>query len=208
MADRMRRYFGRKDFGRKRIRNEAFRPIEADGDDPTSKKSRQSESPVSSTSDSSERHSTVNGIVKPTTQPKNGLVHPHIAVPICQVPSLAKLELVERPNDWCNEASKLTSEVAFWLRHLTIPMARTLTSSSYKESSTSSIPVSIPKINAVRYSEEGEDNDDDGDESEEDATFVSPSPMMKWPGVDNLMVLYMASQQGASYLCLKFNQFR
>lgn len=215
VADRLRRHLGRKDFSRKRRRKEAFRPINfTDRIDEGSaadnlKKARTEPSEAGS-----------DLIVKPVVQPMNGLVG---AIEPTKNPlmtlALPKLELSERPNDSCNEASKLTSEVAFWLRHLTIPMARTLTTSSFAKDgfngTTPGIPVAVtrPTVHLKNDASCIEDDSDlSGEASDEDVvqgrvedlalSEMAPSSMAAWPGIDTIMVLYMASQQGTVPVCV------
>lgn len=185
VADRMRRHFGFKDF-KKRSWNEAFGS--ANGAD----KSLPNSDELDKHSDEKRPNVTISDhlenkdIIKPVVLPKNGLLQHAMKPSVFNIPNFTKLELDEKRNDWDSEASKLTSEVAFWLRHLTIPMARTLTSST-TTAKESAVVKQVSK--SISYSSTTDDDDDESDSGDND------SPL-RWQGVDTLMVLYMEHQQG------------
>jgi len=118
----------------------------------------------------------------------NGLLRPPVPPSSSGIfnAASAQLELAEKSRDSCSEASKLTSEVAFWLRHLTIPMARTLTS-------TNGI---VQKPSPEKQLSNGSDDasSSNGDDASSDSG--DNEPLVRWPGIDSVMVLYMAHQQG------------
>jgi len=117
----------------------------------------------------------------------NGLLRPPVPPSSSGIfnAASAQLELAEKSRDSCSEASKLTSEVAFWLRHLTIPMARTLTS-------TNGI---VQKPSPEKQLSNGSDDasSSNGDDASSDSG--DNEPLVRWPGIDSVMVLYMAHQQ-------------
>ena len=234
-ADRLRRHYGQKML-RKRSWNATF-PLTVtqngstvDPESPQSKKcqrlpridDKKSSSPVA---------------LKPLSQLKNGLLHPPVrpssSSAMFNVANLAQLELAVKSQDWCNEASKLTSEVAFWLRHLTIPMARTLTSSnevvqkndelsngtgisnsssspSNNSTSTNNNSTSTSNSNGTSTSNSTDpllyksDTNSTGDEGSSDVS--DNESLVRWPGIDSVMVLYMAHQQGI-HICILYFGF-
>ncbi|XP_057379989.1 uncharacterized protein LOC130702329 [Daphnia carinata] len=165
VADRMKRHFGQKQNVRKRLWSDTFRPQHFDTRPMNGK---MSDPAIDKTiGDTGEMKSvTILPLQPPTTLSK----------PLISVTNLAKLELSDgdcKTVERSNEVSKLTSEVAFWLRHLKPTMARTLTSSSIKENTSDST------------------KSDEGSSAENsDGEFPT-----RWPGTDSIMVLYMAHQQ-------------
>lgn len=164
VADRMKRHFGQRLNVRKRLWGETFRPLNSGSPPPPPgalKKSRNEE--------------TTSGLLTPSPE-------------VC----VAKLDPADdnpaggtKPTEWHTEASRLTSEVAFWLRHLKPTMARTLTSSS----TSSKDAVATDPANPVKS---------DGTSSPEcTADIEAPT---RWPGIDSVMVLYMAHQQGIRFI--------
>lgn len=156
----MRRHFGK----RKRSWGGAFRPLDA------------RPSPPLASGDKDPPESSGPVILKPIPQhliPRNGFASK----------ALAGLDASTDASDvLCSEASRLTSEVAFWLRHLKPAMTRSLTSSKEEPGPTfEPVPSSRPD-NEANAGIEDEDSDDD----------CAP----KWSGVESVMVLYMGHQQG------------
>ena len=151
VADRMKRHFGQKQGVRKRLWGEAFRPLNFD----------QPSDDITSASETST-------ILKPVPQQ-----------PILR--SNNEGSTTNGPNDSSSvnsEASKLTSEVAFWLRHLKPTMARTLTAAATTGSSSSETPVKQEELSPPEVTDNNE------------------VQLTRWPGTDSIMVLYMAHQQG------------
>lgn len=178
VADRMKRHFGQKHNIRKRIWSDTFQPLHFDSTPPSTNE-------IAITSSSGDDSGRL--IVKPAPQTNHGFALQPPSTPLSKtlpevsisIANLAKLELGDnstgsKATEWSSEASKLTSEVAFWLRHLKPTMARTLTSSLIKEN-----PLDTSK------SDEGS--------SPESSDGEVPT---RWPGIDSVMVLYMAHQQG------------
>lgn len=168
VADRMKRHFGQKQNVRKRLWSDTFRPQNF-GSMPPPMNGKTSDQAIDRTiGETGEMKSVpILPLQPPTTLSK----------PLISVANLAKLELSDtgcKTTERSNEVSKLTSEVAFWLRHLKPTMARTLTSSSIKENTSDSTK-----------SDEGSSNENSDGEL--------PT---RWPGTDSIMVLYMAHQQG------------
>lgn len=170
-ADRLRRHLGQKTL-RKRSWNQISITVPHSGTVPQPELNK-SASPA---------------LPKSVPQLTNGLLHPPVRPSSSGIfnAASAQLELAEKSRDSCTEASKLTSEVAFWLRHLTIPMARTLTS-------TNGI---VQKASPEKLTNGADDaNLSNGDEGSSDGSD-SESLVNRWPGIDSVMVLYMAHQQG------------
>ena len=171
VADRMKRHFGQRLNVRKRLWGETFRPLNSGSPPPPPtpptppgalKKQRNEE--------------TTSGLLTPSPE-------------VC----VAKLDPADdnpsggtKPTEWHTEASRLTSEVAFWLRHLKPTMARTLTSSS----TSSKDVVATDPANPVKS---------DGTSSPECTADTIEAPT-RWPGIDSVMVLYMAHQQGIRFI--------
>lgn len=170
IADRMKRHFGQKQNVRKRLWSETFVAQNFDSI-PLPINGKMGDQAVDQTTEE-------NGQVK--LMPNRILPLPTPTLfckPLMTVANLAKLELSDAGSktvERSNEVSKLTSEVAFWLRHLKPTMARTLTSSSIKEN-----------VSDSTKSDEGS--------SAENSDGEFPT---RWPGTDSIMVLYMAHQQG------------
>lgn len=147
----MKRHFGQKQGARKRLWGEAFRPLNFD----------QPSDDITSSSETST-------ILKPVPQQ-----------PIQR--SINEGSTTNGSNDSSSvnlEASKLTSEVAFWLRHLKPTMARTLTAAATTGSSSSETPVKQEELSPAEVTDSNE------------------VQLTRWPGTDSIMVLYMAHQQG------------
>ena len=147
--------------------------------------------------------------VPPQAVPNNHQTQPPSAevLPMSVAKPLAKLELSSTTpavneenkapltsNIACSNG-KLTSEVAFWLRHLKPTMARTLTSN--KETTA---------LNGTNESINRSMSDDQSSSSPDSPSTEGPSAassstneqgtLSRWPGTDSIMVLYMAHQQG------------
>ena len=129
-------------------------------------------------------------VAKAAPQLSNGLLHPPVRPASSGIfnAASAQLELAEKSRDSCNEASKLTSEVAFWLRHLTIPMARTLTSTN------GVVQKQSPPEKQLSNGADDANSSPTPDEGSSDGSDNETLP--RWPGIDSVMVLYMAHQQG------------
>jgi len=128
-------------------------------------------------------------VAKAAPQLSNGLLHPPVRPASSGIfnAASAQLELAEKSRDSCNEASKLTSEVAFWLRHLTIPMARTLTSTN------GVVQKQSPPEKQLSNGADDANSSPTPDEGSSDGSDNETLP--RWPGIDSVMVLYMAHQQ-------------
>lgn len=160
VADRMKRHFGQKHNVRKRLWSETFRPVNPES------------TLTNGMADFSSNGHDHQALI---IQPSSSLLSQASPEVSMSVANLAKLELSsDKTGQWSGPASKLTSEVAFWLRHLKPTMARTLTCSSIKENA----------LDATKSDEGSSPESSDG----EVAT--------RWPGIDSVMVLYMAHQQG------------
>ncbi|XP_046459792.1 uncharacterized protein LOC124206157 isoform X2 [Daphnia pulex] len=170
VADRMKRHFGQKQNVRKRLWSDTFRPLNFDSTSPS----------TNGTDESISIEETGPLIGNSASKPVFTLLShtPTLNKQLSEVSnSVANLPKFELSNTGSQstvcEASKLTSEVAFWLRHLKPTMARTLTSSSVKENASD-----------PTKSDEGS--------SAENSDGEVPT---RWPGTDSIMVLYMAHQQ-------------
>ncbi|KAI9558321.1 hypothetical protein GHT06_015074 [Daphnia sinensis] len=168
VADRMKRHFGQKQNVRKRLWSDTFRPQHFDSIPPPMNGKTNDHTIDKTIGDTGEIKSVPTLPLQPPTT---------LSKPLISVANLAKLELSDadcKTTERSNEVSKLTSEVAFWLRHLKPTMARTLTSSSIKENTSDST------------------KSDEGSSLAENSDGEFPT---RWPGTDSIMVLYMAHQQ-------------
>ena len=177
VADRMKRHFGQKQNVRKRLWSDTFRPLNFDSTPPSTNRILTNESIHQYIEETSQLigNSTPSHVF-PLLSPTAPLSKPLSEVSNSAT-NLTKFELASsgsKSTVSSSQASKLTSEVAFWLRHLKPTMARTLTSSSIKENASD-----------PTKSEEGS--------SAENSDGEVPT---RWPGIDSIMVLYMAHQQG------------
>lgn len=177
LSDRLRRHFGQRENARKRVWSDAFRPLNFDSSPPTNI--------VPLINGANRGKADAPFVVKPAANHGFPLHSPSVLLkkPLSEVSmsvaNLAKLELADagscKTSEWANEASTLTSEVAFWLRHLKPTMARTLTTSTVKDNTSEATK---------------------GDESSSPESSDGEVPT-RWPGIDSIMVLYMAHQQGS-----------
>ena len=170
----MKRHFGQKQNVRKRLWSDTFRPLNFDSTSPSTNgtdESINSEETGPLTGNSNHVYSLLSHTHTPTLNKRLSEVSNSVV-------NLKKFDLANTGSQsTVCEASKLTSEVAFWLRHLKPTMARTLTSSSVKENASD-----------PTKSDEGS--------SAENSDGEVPT---RWPGIDSIMVLYMAHQQGNKY---------
>jgi hypothetical protein len=176
----MKRHFGQKQNVRKRLWSDTFRPFNFDST-PPSTNGVVADEPINQyiegtgqlLGNSDSNH--VLTLLSPTAP-----LNKPLSKASDSVVNLTKFQLTisdSKSTVLSSEASKLTSEVAFWLRHLKPTMARTLNSSSIKENASD-----------PTKSDEGS--------SAENSDGEVPS---RWPGIDAIMVLYMAHQQGKKY---------
>jgi len=91
---------------------------------------------------------------------------------------------------------KLTSEVAFWLRHLKPTMARTLTSNKESGSYTTNDNGLNKSMSDDQTSSSSPDSP--GIEGVPTTSSSTNESLARWPGTDSIMVLYMAHQQELS----------
>jgi len=224
VADRMRRHFGQqRETVRKRLWSDTFRPLNFDQTPPNTDGQLNQ---VASEEPDVKKEAICDPVIrKPVPQPNSGLFIPHQlpvppqAVANNQSPSsevlpisvanLAKLELTsitpavneenKIPLSSIGSNGKLTSEVAFWLRHLKPTMARTLTSNKETVAFNGTNDSNMNKS----MSDDQSSSSPDSPNTEVPVTSSStnePSTLARWPGTDSIMVLYMAHQQGNEYL--------
>ena len=222
----MRRHFGQqRETVRKRLWSDTFQPLNFDQTPPNTGdqlKLTTSEEPEA------KKEALCDPVIhKPVPQPNSGLFIPfqlpvppqavsnnhQIQPPSAEVlpmsvANLAKLELssitpVEEnkaPSGNIGSNGKLTSEVAFWLRHLKPTMARTLNSN--KETAA---------LNGTNETMNRSMSDDQSSSSPNSPSIERPTAsssnneqvtLARWPGTDSIMVLYMAHQQGSvHFIC-------
>ena len=213
VSDRMRRHFGQqRETVRKRLWSDAFRPLNFDQTPPNS--GDQLNQSICEETDAKKEVIGDAVIHKPVPQPNSGLFIP-LQLPVAppaptinppplsaevlpmSVANLAKLELSSSATNEEKSTSgngKLTSEVAFWLRHLKPTMARTLTSNKESANHTSD----NNSLNKSMSDDQTSSSSPDSPSVERAPTASSSStePLARWPGTDSIMVLYMAHQQG------------